>query len=333
MSTRVAVIGLGIGREHLKAYLAIPGCEVAAISDLNRDLATQVVSEFGLSCPVLTFEEIVSDPSINVVSLASFDSHHANQVVQALEMRKHVFVEKPLCRTQAELAKIHKAWMVARTHLRSNLVLRNAPIYPWLADAVGSGELGEVYSIDADYLYGRLEKITSGWRSVEPDYSVFAGGGIHMLDLVLRITGQRPVSVSARGNGIVTRGTPFKLNDFVAANLVFDSGLIGRVNANFGCVHPHQHSLRVFGTRATVLIDDQGSRIFRHRGDDQKAEKLTVSSRYGSKGVLIPDFIRAISEGQDPIKAVNEEIDLLSVVVAVDQARASGIEVKVGYLR
>jgi phage gpG-like protein len=60
MSIRVAVIGLGIGKEHLKAYLDSGICEIAAVSDLNRDLALQTLSEQGLSCPVRSFEEIVN---------------------------------------------------------------------------------------------------------------------------------------------------------------------------------------------------------------------------------------------------------------------------------
>jgi predicted dehydrogenase len=333
MSIRVAVIGLGIGKEHLKAYLDSGICEIAAVSDLNRDLALQTLSEQGLSCPVRSFEEIVSDPNIDVVSIASFDADHAHQVLSALKAGKHVFVEKPLCKTKPELVEIHRAWKSARTHLRSNLVLRNAPLYSWLSDSVKSGDFGDLFSVDADYLYGRIEKITGGWRSRDPNYSVMAGGGIHMLDLVLRITGQRPVSVSSRGNSIGTRGTAFQLNDFVSSSLMFDSGLIARVNANFACVHPHQHALRLFGTRATAIIDDQGPRIFRHRGDDKKSEPIDRSSRYGSKGVLIPEFVRAIKEQADPAAALYQELDLLSVVVAIDQAQASGIEVKVEYLR
>jgi predicted dehydrogenase len=330
---RVGVVGLGIGREHVKAYRSTGACDVVALADLDSTLAARVITEEGLDAKVRTFDEMVADPSVQILSIASFDSHHAAQVVRALEAGKHVFVEKPLCMNGDELGEIHRAWKKARTHLRSNLVLRKAPLYPWLAEARAKGELGRLYSFDADYLYGRLQKITDGWRKNEPDYSVMAGGGIHMLDLVLRIAGELPVVVSARGNRIGTEGTPFQFDDFVGADLRFPSGLIGRVNANFACVHPHQHSMRIFGTKATVLIDDQGPRIFRRRGDAEKAEALPVSTRYESKGVLIPDFVRAIAEGRDPEAAANEEFDLMSVVVAIDRAHASAIEVQVEYLR
>ena len=43
-----------------------------------------------------------------------------------------------------------------------------------------------------DYLYGRLQKITDDWRSRVADYSVMLGGGVHMVDLMLWLTGQRP---------------------------------------------------------------------------------------------------------------------------------------------
>ena len=67
------------------------------------------------------------------------------------------------------------------------------------------------------------------------------GGGVHLLDLLLWITGERPTSVTAMGNRICTRGTAFRYDDYVAATLQAPSGLVSRVTANFGCVHRHHH--------------------------------------------------------------------------------------------
>src|SRR5262249_50292734 len=142
-----------------------------------------------------------------------------------------------------------------------NLVLRAAPLYCWLRDTIAAGELGELYAFDGDYLYGRLEKITDGWRGEVDGYSVLQGGGVHLVDLMLWLTGQRPATVNAVGNRIATRGTRFRYDDFVAATYRFESGLIGRITANFGCVHRHQHVVRVFGTKGTFIHDDRGARL------------------------------------------------------------------------
>ena len=79
------------------------------------------------------------------------------------------------------------------------------------------------------------------------------GGGVHLVDLMLWLTGQRPAVVAAVGAAVATRGTAYRYNDFVAATYRFESGLIGRITANFGCVHPHQHVLRVLVQREGVF--------------------------------------------------------------------------------
>jgi predicted dehydrogenase len=329
---RVAVVGLGIGQEHLKAYLQIPTCEIVALSDLNQDRIEAVKLQHGLTCPALTFEEIANNSNIDIVSLASFDSHHASQLQTCLRNRKHVFVEKPFCRSQEELEAIVKLSRESNCHVRSNLVLRSAPLYLWLKEQIGRGEFGQIYSLDADYLYGRLEKITEGWRKNEIDYSVFAGGAVHMADIMLSLLGERPSHVICAANKIVTKNTEFKYVDFMTTLYRFPSGVISRVNANFGCVHPHQHFIRLYSTKKTFILDDAGPRIFGKRGDNEIAEKLTLPHLQPSKGALIKPFVESILNNEDPHASFKREVDLMSVVLAADLAYKNQGEIKVEYL-
>ena len=73
-------------------------------------------------------------------------------------------------------------------------------------------------------------------------------GGIHMIDLMLFLTEQRPTTVSALGNKITTRNSAFKYKDFSIANYVFENGLIGKISSNFGCVHPHQRHKNIWNS-------------------------------------------------------------------------------------
>src|SRR5260370_1283713 len=82
-----------------------------------------------------------------------------------------------------------------------------------------------------------------------------------LVDLMLWTPGERPVRVSAVGNGISTEGTAFRQLDFVAAQFEFASGLVGRIPANFGSVQPHRHVVRAFGTEASFVSDDRGARL------------------------------------------------------------------------
>ena len=208
----VAVVGLGVGEQHARAYAAHPACTVRRVFDLDPSRATRIAADLPGTAVAASYQSILEDEEIDIVSIASFDDAHFEQVVGALGAHKHVFVEKPLCRTHAELQKISALWRreKGRVQVGCNVVLRAAPAFIWLKKQIVSGALGRMYAIDGDYLYGRLHKITDGWRSGVDSYSVMLGGGIHLIDLVLWLTGQRPVSVTAAGNRICSGASVFR---------------------------------------------------------------------------------------------------------------------------
>jgi predicted dehydrogenase len=334
----VAVVGLGIGEQHARMYARLPQCKVRALVDLDGARAARLAKEFPGSAALTEFDDVLGD-GIDIVSIASFDDAHFGQVMAALTADKHVFVEKPLCRTPQELALLREA-LAARPalHLASNLVLRGADLYRWLRNEIATGAFGDIYAFDGDYLYGRLHKITDGWRGDTEHYSVMLGGGIHMIDLLLWLTGQRPDSVQATGSDLATRSSRFRYDDFTAATLTFSSGLVGRITANFACMHPHQHVVRIFGTRKTFILDDAGPRLLEHRDPPERgmpvarATPLPLATTPADKGVLIPDFVRAIAEGGP---ARNNELDMsldaIAIAAACDEAAASSQPVKISY--
>lgn len=330
----VAVIGLGVGEQHARAYLATPGCEVRWLYDLETNKAESLAATLGTGRVAWRYADILEDSEVHLVSIASFDHAHFRQVVEALEAGKHVFVEKPMCRSMEELREIKRAWdkQQGKLKLYSNLVLRAAPVYRYIKKQLDSGELGKIYAFDGEYLYGRLDKITQGWRKDEKNYSVMLGGGVHLVDLMLDLTAERPDSVWAQGNNICTAGSAFRYHDFVAATMHFPSGLIGRITANFGCVHRHQHVVRIFGTKGTFLYDDQGPRIHKSRDAEVPALPLKFGTLPASKGDLIPDFVRAILNDTDTQIQTEHEFAIITICAAADQALASGKRIEVEYV-
>ena len=328
------VVGLGVGEQHAHAYARHSAVRRVCLYDHDLERARAVVARVANGEVAESFEAMLTDTSLDIVSIASFDDAHYRQVCAALAAGKHVFVEKPLCRSLAELAEIKRLWVAAegRLKLGSNLVLRASPLYLWLRDAVARGEFGEVYAFDGDYLYGRLEKVTQGWRRDVAAYSVMQGGGIHLIDLLLWITTQRPQSVTAAGNRTCSRGSDFRYDDFCAATMRFQSGLVARITANYGCVHRHQHVMRVFGARRTFLYDDMGARVHDTRDPGSAAKSIDHAPLPEGKGDLIPGFIASIlglaTDGAD----TQSVFDGICVAIACDRAAASGQVENVEYL-
>jgi predicted dehydrogenase len=335
----VAVIGLGIGEQHARMYATLPSCKVKLLIDLDRSRAENLAKAFPGSEVGNDLNDALDRKDIDVVSIASFDDAHFDQVMRSLSAGKHVFVEKPLCRTTKELAQIRGA-LNARSslHLASNLVLRAADLYRWLRGEIAAGAFGDIYAFDGDYLYGRLHKITEGWRSETNSYSVMLGGGVHMIDLMLWLTGQRPLSVHAVGNQICARDTVFQYDDYTAATMTFASGMVGRITANFGCVHRHQHIVRIFGTRKTFILDDAGPRLMTARDPVEpglavaSVEPVDLAVKPAHKGALIPAFVEGIFAKMPSRTAdLDATFDAIAIAAACDESASSSSSVQIRY--
>jgi predicted dehydrogenase len=119
-----------------------------------------------------------NDTALQIVVVASYDDHLAAQ--------RHVFSEKPMCITEADAAAIRKALADAPgLRLSSNTILRVWPRFLNLRHKILSGSMGKLFYAEGDYNYGRLHKLSQGWRGRIPHYSVMLGGGVHMVDLLV----------------------------------------------------------------------------------------------------------------------------------------------------
>ncbi len=328
-----AVVGLGIGAHHALGILQNPQCYLSKIVDFDEEKINSFISMNGLiDVQKSSFDDVLQDTGVNFVSIASFDDYHYEQVMALLKANKHVFVEKPLCQTIEQLINIHRSFLTKECAIASNLVLRTAPLYKYIKDIIGEGKLGEIYAFDGDYLYGRVQKITDGWRKNVENYSVMEGGGIHLIDLMLWLTGEKPLAVTSQTNKIVTKNSEFRYHDFHSAVFFFQSGLVGRVTANFGCVHSHQHVVRIFGTKGTFIHDDMGARIHWSSVEDSQPEFIKKAPKPNKKAELIDEFVGQIIKNNFQYLA-QREFDLMSVVLAADEAINYDKPLNIEYLK
>ena len=156
------------------------------------------------------------------------------------------------------------------------------------------------------------------------------GGGIHMLDLMINLTRQKPASVVSFANKFATKNTSFRYNDFHSCIFTFENGLIAKVTANFGCMHPHQHVVKIFGTDEhlfmTILV-----RGFLPRGRERQSSKyLHQKPKPIKKGLLINNLVETIREKKADSVA-KREFDLMSGVIASEQALKTNKETEMTY--
>ena len=331
---RAGIIGLGVGERHIGGYDRHPASGVAILCDSSARRRLEVARLYPRLRIVADADEVLADPDIDIVSIASYDDDHAEQVVRALENGKHVFVEKPLCLTVEEARRIRAA-LDRRPKLRlaSNLILRRSPRLRLIRRMIADGELGEIFHLEGEYNYGRLHKLTEGWRGRIADYSVVLGGGVHLVDQLLWLTGKRVVEVAAFGNGISSAGSAYQGDDMVAALLRFEGGATATVTANFGCVRPHGHGLVVCGTKATFVNDHPHGRLYTSRDPDESPRAVTAPHPGTDKGDLIGSFVDSILGRGEPVVSIDDVFESLSVCFAIEKARHEGAVVPVEHIR
>jgi predicted dehydrogenase len=276
---------------------------------------------------------VLIDPDIDIVSIASYDNAHAEQVLTAIRHGKHVFVEKPLCMNEREAREIRNALAAhPEVRLSSNLILRLSPRFQFVRRLVLDGDFGSLFHVEGDYHYGRIEKLTHGWRGEIDYYSVILGGAVHLIDALLWITQDQIVEVAAFANKVATADTAFRHHDMVVAILRFRDGLVGKITANFGCVCPHGHGLSIFGTKATFINGPNGAVLHKSRAPAEAPAVIDSPHPGARKGDLIKSFVASIIDDAPADVSENDVFRTMSVCLAIERAVHSGRVERVEYL-
>lgn len=327
----VGVIGLGVGERHLACYHDLPGVEVKAVCDIDPKRLAQVAEQYGITHRYTDYRKICEDPEIDAVSICSYDDVHAEQAIAAFHNGKHVMVEKPVALSRQEAEAMLRAQQESGRLITSNLILRRSPRFEEVKRMVDSGEFGDVFCIEGDYVHDILWKITEGWRGKMEFYCTIFGGGIHLIDLMRWIVGQEVEEVCGMGNKVLTAGSNYRYEDTFINILRFEGGALGKCLTTYGPRRTKFHSLNVYGTKRTFVNDMPEGKLF--DGDRPEDERAVTTPYPGmEKGDMIPDFIAAIREGREPEVGARDVFRVMDVCFAAWESVRSGRTVKVDYL-
>src|ERR1039458_1604224 len=240
---RVGVVGLGYWGPNLARNLdAIAGCELCFLCDTSAEAREKLVRSFPGARATGELQELLEDPELDAVVLATPVPTHAELAIRVLEAGKHCFVEKPLATTAAEAEQAVAAAESAERILMVGHLLEYHPAVNRLKELIDGDELGNLY-----YLYGNrlnLGKLRADenalWSLGAPDVSV-----------VLHLIGEEPVECLADGASYVREG----VQDVVFCYLRFPSGIVAHLHLSW--LDPHkERRLTVVGARRMATFDD-----------------------------------------------------------------------------
>ena len=327
MKIIAAIIGMGIGQKHLEAIENYKNSKVKVICEKNKQKIKKLKIKYPNKIVTSNENDIFFDKQVNLVSIASYDQFHYDQILKCFKHKKHMIIEKPLCLNSNQLKNIYFLSKKNKDiKITSNLVLRTNSLFKNFKKKISKKK---IFYIEGDYIWGRKEKLF-GWRSKIKEYSITLGAGIHIIDLINWLTGLKPISVYAVGNNKVTKGTSFKKDSLITMIFNFPYNILVKVSANGAAIYNHYHEIKIFLENKTLINSRMGSYVVtKNKISKVKADYPDKKNRKK----LIQNFIDTINtKNTKPLISLKELIDLMTICFAVDKSVKLNKKIKINYL-
>jgi predicted dehydrogenase len=240
----VGVVGLGYWGPNLaRNFAAIPGCAVTWLCDADEAARDRIARTLPAARATADLDDLLGDPDLDAIVLATPVPTHAELAVRALEAGKHCFVEKPLAQSVADGERAVAAAQRADRVLMVGHLLEYHPGVRRLKELTESGELGdEIY-----YIYGN--RLNLG--KLRADENALWSLGAHDVSVVLYLAGEEPLEVQAHGESYVRPG----VEDVVFCFMRFPSGLTAHLHLSW--LDPHkERRFTVVGSQKMATFDD-----------------------------------------------------------------------------
>ena len=275
-----AVIGTGIvgGAWHAYVYSQLPQAELVAVCDLDESRAHNIAQKYNVPHVYADYRELLANPDVQAVSIATPDFAHRDIAVAAAEAGKHILVEKPLATTVEDAQAILEAADKAKVKLMVDFHNRVNPPFVAAKQSLDNGELGEL-----KYIYARLSNTTFvaaemlSWSSRSSALWFLAS---HTFDLAHWFANDKPKRVYAVSRAGVLKQKGIDTQDFHIAIVEFDKGAVVTLE---NCWILPETEPNIFNFKME-LLGSQGS-MYINTSDHRTVEKYTRDS------VSLPDTL------------------------------------------
>jgi UDP-2-acetamido-3-amino-2,3-dideoxy-glucuronate N-acetyltransferase len=241
MGTKIACIGAGYWGKNLVRNFGELGA-LAWVCEADAATRARLAADYPLANFTDSVDEVLADPSVAGVAIATPAETHGALVRRALRAGKDVFVEKPLCLKIKEgqelvalAAERHRVLMVGHLLWYHPAILK-------LKSLVDSGELGRIQYIYSNRLnLGKIRREENILWSFAP----------HDISVILGLVGERPDAIEAQGGNYLHD----RIADVTVSTLSFPSGLKAHVFVSW--LHPFkEQKLVVVGSQKMAVFDD-----------------------------------------------------------------------------
>jgi predicted dehydrogenase len=301
---RYGIVGVGfVGPHHVEAVRRLGFVEIAAVADASLEIASRKADQLHIPKAYGSYQELVDDPTIDVVDIATPTWLHHPVAMAAIARGKHVIVDKPLAVTSAQAREMRDTARAAGVVNAVTFNYRYHPVVQHARAMIARGEIGEIRFVHGRYLQEWLLHETDfSWR-LEPEKAgaacVIGDAGAHWFDLAEHLTGLRIVRVLADLNTAVkvrkrpvgksreafasaeagaTEDYSVQVDDLSNALVRFDNGAVGNFFASQVCAgHKNDLRIEINGSKASL------------EWKKERSEELWIGHRETPNQILMKD--------------------------------------------
>jgi predicted dehydrogenase len=308
---RWGVMGTGwIAERFVEALQQSTRQHVRAVGSRSREGATTFAKRFGLPAGHGSYQDLVADPEVDVVYIATPHNYHHPCAMLALDAGKHILVEKPLALNAAQALQIAQLAERRGLFCMEGLWTFSLPRFDVVRQLLASGVLGEVLSLIADH----GERFAQSHRIMRPE---LAGGPL--LDL-----GTYPIALANAVLGMPERvhaigqSAPSGVNGQTSIVLGHPGGTQSAIHTTLFSDTPS--SATIAGTKATLTLPGPffapGDVILTETGSRRRIRYTEPA--IGNRGLhyQAAEVARRISAGErsSPRRPLQASIDTLAVM-------------------
>ena len=283
---RIGVVGLGVGRGHIRGFRSHPRADVVAMADVDPGRLKTVGDEMDIAARYEDAEAMLAAENLDILSVATPNVFHKPLALAGFKAGCHVLCEKPMAMNAREGRAMLAAARRADRRLMINFSYRFSAPSQALRAAVDRGVLGDVYFGRTFWHRQRGMPKFGGWFGIK----AMAGGGplidlgVHRLDLALWLMGYpEPAWVmGATYDPIASRMAreqkkAFDVEDLAVGCIRFRNGATLMVEASWAANIADREWME------TRLLGTQGGLVQRNRDGEYRFEAETFIERRGGK--------------------------------------------------
>jgi 1,5-anhydro-D-fructose reductase (1,5-anhydro-D-mannitol-forming) len=302
----------------IDAIEGVEGSHVLAVYSASLQRGERFAADNGVPRAHVTLEDLVGDPDIGAVYVSTTNDLHAEQVIAAAAMGKHVLCEKPLATNLEDAARMRDACLEHGVVMAVNHHNRNKATFGVMRELIAAGAIGDVLAARISNV-GSLVEHRRTWRVTRPE----TGAGVvldltvHDADTLRFVLDDEIVAVTAMATS-QTLGEA-GIEDGVVGTMRTARGTLVSFHDAFTIGHAGT-GLEVYGTSGSLLARDvlgalPSGDVFLRRGES--VEPVPIPDRDNPYRTGVQAFVDAVLDGRRPAATAEDGIASLAVALAV----------------